>query len=150
MSKRLLTILLLVSLFLNAGIIGGMIVMGFYRQNHIIHHYQPGPEGAGRNRERLDIPEMQDPRVIALRDSFLTIKKELLQELAKDPVNEARINTIIEKSIGAQSDMERALGHEILAYRKTLGAAEAKEHFNARLERMDRYKERRTNRRETK
>lgn len=150
MSKRLLTILLFVSLFLNAGIIGGVIVMGFYRQKHIEHHYQPGPENANRDRQRPEIPELKDPHVIALRDSFLVIKKDLLQELAKDPVNEARINTIIENSISAQSDMERALGHELLEYRKTLGAAEAKQHFEGRLEHMDRYSERRNNRRESK
>ncbi|MCB5246911.1 MAG: periplasmic heavy metal sensor [Candidatus Cloacimonetes bacterium] len=149
MSKRLLTILLLVSLFLNAGIIGGLIVMGWYRQNHIVHHYQPeGP--SSRDRDRIEIPELRDPQVIALRDSFLVIKKELLQELAKDPVNEAKITAIIERSIGAQSEMERALADKLLEYRKSLGPAEAKEHFNGRLDRMERYEERRNNRRETK
>lgn len=150
MSKRLLTILLFVSLFLNAGIIGGMIVMGVFRHNHITHHYQPeGPAPRDRDRGGIrDIPELNDPQVIALRDSFLSIKKELLRELAKDPIDEAKINTIIEKSIGAQSNMERALAHKLLEHRKTLSAAEAKEHFDGRLDRMNRYEERRNNRRE--
>lgn len=146
MSKRALTILLFVSLFLNAGIVGGIIVMGVYRHNHIAHHYQqnPGP----RDRDLRDIPELDDPRVIALRDSFRVIKKELLQELAKDPINEAKINTIIDRSISAQSDVERVMGHNLVEYRKTLNAGEAKEHFTGRIERMNKYNDRKNNRRD--
>ena len=47
MSKRVLTILLLISLFLNAGIIGGLIVMNVFRHNHIEHHYQRPPDDSG-------------------------------------------------------------------------------------------------------
>lgn len=149
MSKRLLTILLFVSLFLNAGIVGGLVVMGVYRYNHISHHYL-NPSSENYRRDLVDIPELTDPRILGLRDSFRNIKKELLQELAKDPVDEAKITEIIERSIGAQSDMERALGYKLLEHRKTLSASEAKEHFNGRLERMNRYDERKNNRRDTK
>ncbi len=146
MSKRLMTILLLFSLFLNLGIIGGFIVMRIYRQNHISHHYRPGPPNE-RGQERPEVPELRDPEVIKLRNEFYAIKKELMQEMAKDPVNETEILSIIDRSIQAQSDLERAMGQKLLEYRKNLSAQEAEEHFNTRLERMKRFEERRNNRR---
>jgi hypothetical protein len=65
-------------------------------------------------------------------------------------VDEAKIKAIIEKSISAQSDMERALGYELLEYRQTLSADEAKKHFEGRLERMNRFSDRRNDRRKSK
>ncbi|NLW18519.1 MAG: hypothetical protein GXY81_02390 [Candidatus Cloacimonetes bacterium] len=146
MSKRLMTILLLFSLFLNLGIIGGFIVMRTYRQNHISHHYRPGPPNE-RGQERPELPEFSDPEVIKLQNDFYAIKKELMQEMAKDPVNETKILSIIERSIQAQSGLEHAMGQKLLEYRKTLTAEEAQEHFSARLDRMKKFEERRNNRR---
>ncbi|HOZ00329.1 MAG TPA: hypothetical protein PLG20_00835 [Candidatus Syntrophosphaera sp.] len=145
MSKRLLTILLLVSLFLNAGIIGGLIVMGIFRHNHNLHHYvmqQP------QNMQRREMPGFgpripEDPKIIALRDSFRSTKDELMSELAKDPVNEARINAIIDKSVANQSAMELALGHKMLELRKGMNADEAREYFGRHQDRMERYQNRR-------
>lgn len=146
MSKRLMTILLLFSLFLNLGIMAGFVVMKIYRQNHISHHYRPGPPFE-RGQERPELPEFGDPEVIKLRNDFYAIKKELMQEMAKDPVNETEILSIIERSIQAQSELEHAMGQKLLEHRKNLSAQEAQEHFSARLERMKRFEERRNNRR---
>jgi hypothetical protein len=148
MSKRLLTVLLFISLFLNAGIVGGLVVMGIYRHNHISHHYmqdQDRPAFAGRN--RFLPPEEDDPNIVALRDSFRNTKIELMQELAKDPINEARIDSIIDESIQAQSNMETALGHKLLEIRKSMTPEEAKRHFSGRLDFMQRSEERRQDRR---
>ncbi|MBW6514151.1 MAG: periplasmic heavy metal sensor [Candidatus Syntrophosphaera sp.] len=143
MSKRLMTILLLVSLALNAGIIGGLLVMGIFRQNHLIHHSWNRPESNyPRERDRDYSRVYEDPEIKALRDAFNSTKKELMQELAKDPVDEARIHAIIERSVSAQSDMEQALGMRLLELRKTISAEEAKAHFTERLERIERINKR--------
>lgn len=143
MSKHLMTILLLVSLALNAGIIGGLFVMGIFRQNHIIHHSWNRPEySALRDQDRRIPLEYDDPDIRALRDTFNVTKKQLMLELAKDPVDEAKVKAIIEESVTAQSNMERALGNQLLELRKTMSAAEANEHFGERFDRIERINKR--------
>ena len=139
MSKRLLTILLLVSLFLNAGIIGGLFVMGIFRSNHMVHHnFPPAVNRDPDDRQRYAPQLWDDPGICTLRDSFRVTKDQLRQELAKDPLDEARINAIIEQSVDAQGTLERALGHKLLELRKTMSAKEAEEHFTRRLDRNTR------------
>lgn len=143
MSKRLLTIFLLISLALNAGIMGGMFVMGLFRHNHNMHHYQRFPEGpAPRGQEPWMARRMENAQTQTLRVAFRATKTELMQELAKNPIDETRINAIIEKSITAQSKLERALATQLLESRKAMSAQEAKQNFQERLDRMNRRKDR--------
>jgi len=79
---------------------------------------------------------MNDPDIEKLRQRFDQTKMNLMQELAKDPVNEAKIASIIDSSLIAQNQLERTLGGKILAYRKTMNAAEAREHFQSRIENL--------------
>lgn len=142
MSKRLLTIFLLISLALNAGILGGMFVMGLFRHNHNEHHYQRWQDGpSSRNQGRWDRYKLEDASTKALREAFRSTKRELMQELAKDPIDESKINAIIDKSITAQSKLERALGSKLLTERKAMSAQEAKQSFQERLDRMNRRKD---------
>jgi hypothetical protein len=78
----------------------------------------------------------RDAEIMHLRDRFDDTKESLMQELSQDPVNEARVNAIIDSSLVAQNNLERRIGEKILAYRKTLSAEEAREHFLRRAERM--------------
>ena len=151
MSKRALTILLLISLFLNAGIIGGFIVMNVFRHNHIEHHYQKPPDGLPpKNMGKFVPPDRFDPQIAALRDSFFKTKRELMEELSKDPIDEVKVKAIIEKSVEAQSNMERAMGYKMLEWRKTMTAQEAEEHFSSRMARPDNQEERINQRRKAK
>jgi hypothetical protein len=148
MSKHLLTILLLISVALNAGIIGGMLVMGVYRQNHDIHHYRDSMENRDPHERDYFYPRVfEDENIKALRDTFRFTKDELMLELARENVDEAAIRAIIEESVNAQGSMERALGAKLLELRKTMSADEAEEYFTRRLERSrwisDRIKNRR-------
>ncbi len=124
----LLFILLLLSLFLN-GILGTVLYRNILRMNHTMHHYPFNPGGPGRGAFGLD--REPDPRIIALRDTFFTAKKELMAELAKDPLNEARIMQLIDNSVSAQGSMERALGLKLLEKRKTMTPEEAQKHFTS-------------------
>jgi hypothetical protein len=80
---------------------------------------------------------MGNPEIKKLHDRFNETKRNLMQELAKDPINEAKITSIIDSSLIAQNQLERTLGANLLAYRKTLSAKEAREHFQRRIERVD-------------
>ncbi len=144
MSKRLSTILLLVSLSLNAGIIGGLVVMGIFRQNHYIHNDWQRPAGPpSEEREGFNHRDLEDSNVRDLRDKFQDSRAELMRELAKDPIDEAKINVIIDKSIAAQSTFEKALGAKLIELRKTMNAEEAKERFSKHMNRRNRTNNRR-------
>jgi len=140
MSKRLLSIFLLVSLALNAGIVGGLVVMGLFRKQHDLHHYQNFPEGPGAGEEaRFNPRDFENENTKALRDSFRVSKRELMRELAKGKINETKIQGIIERSITLQSRLERTLGESTLRLRKSMTPQEARDHFGRRAERMDRF-----------
>ena len=78
----------------------------------------------------------REPEIRNLRQKFDNTKYSLMQELAKDPVDEAKIHTIIDSSLAVQNNLECKLGENILAYRKTLTAEEAREHFLRRAEHL--------------
>lgn len=140
MSRRLLSIFLLVSLALNAGIVGGLVVMGLFRKQHDLHHYQNFPEGPGAGEEaRFNPRDFENENTKALRDSFRVSKRELMRELAKGKINETRIQGIIERSITLQIRLERTLGESTLRLRKSMTPQEARDYFGRRAERMDRF-----------
>jgi hypothetical protein len=134
MSKHWTSILLLVSLAFNLAVLGGFIYM------HVHHppHVAPGDRPPGPHRESGPFHErwkgMESDSIRALRDAFMESKKELMQELAKDPLDEQAINRIITRSITAQSTLERELGAKLVEMRKQMSAEEAKECFSRRFE----------------
>jgi len=78
----------------------------------------------------------------ALRTTFRQTKEEFMQELAKEPINEATLNTVLERSLAEQSVLERQLGQRLIERRKEMSPEEAKEFFNRRAERIRRFSER--------
>lgn len=138
MSKRLITILLIISFAFNVAVLGTFIYMRtscslrpFHRTTKEVERpaQTPNPE------ERPQIVENE--AVIARADEFRKTRKDLYTELAKDPINEARINGIIEKSLVAQTALERELGASMLELRKNMNADEAKIHFDNRIKRLE-------------
>ncbi len=77
-----------------------------------------------------------DNEIKQLRQEFDGTKQALMQELAKEKINEVRVNSIIDSSLAAQTKLEKRIGQKILAYRKTLSAEEAREQFTRRAEDM--------------
>jgi hypothetical protein len=73
-----------------------------------------------------------------------------MEELSKDPIDEAKVKAIIEKSVEAQSKMERAMGYKMLEWRKTMSAQEAKELFSSKVARLDTQGEKNNQRRKAK
>ncbi len=140
MSKKLLYILLLISLAFNLAFVGTFI---YFRATHPKPHWEDSRRDRHdhQDRDKYRIEDSDSTR--ALRDSFRSIKKELMLELAKETIDEAAINSIIQRSLQAQAVLESDLGKRLIILRKSMTSQEAKEHFMDRIKRMDERKERR-------
>lgn len=133
MSKSWLIPLLLVSFSFNLAVIGSAL---YFRCAHTCPPDRPFLDRKMPPAAHLRPFMEKDKEIRQLRENFSLSKEVLLQELAKDPVNEARVKEIIDSSLVAQNALERRIGEKILAYRKTLTPEEAREHFLRRVERM--------------
>lgn len=132
MSKRWLTVLLLVSFSFNLAVIGSVLYLRFT---------MPCPPPFRNDRRMPPPPHMKpfvdrDSEIVQLRERFDGTKASLMQELSKNPVDEQKVKEIIDSSLVAQNALERRIGEKILAYRKTLSPEEAREHFLRRADRM--------------
>lgn len=135
MSKRWLIALLLISFSFNLAVMGSVLYLHYSMPCKMPppkpnEGFMPGPPPEHR------MPRLDDPETRELRNKFDDTKVILMQELANDPVNETRVKTIIDSSLIIQNDLEHKLGEKILAYRKTLNAEEAREHFLRRAEHL--------------
>ncbi|PKN73928.1 MAG: hypothetical protein CVU49_09525 [Candidatus Cloacimonetes bacterium HGW-Cloacimonetes-2] len=167
MSKRLTSILLLISLAFNLAVVGSMI---FLKSKAAPPPFVDHPGGRFRPMDRFDRMErmksdegrpmgrpdrrsddgsrFEDSAATReLRLKFRRSKMELMQELAKDPIDEARINTILTRSLTEQTALERTLGADLIAARKKMTAEEAEQRFGRRAEALRRRIERTENRR---
>ncbi|HNV92695.1 MAG TPA: hypothetical protein P5518_01130 [Candidatus Cloacimonas sp.] len=132
MSKRWLIAILLISVSFNLAFIGSIIYL------HYIHPFpKPPMENEHRQASRPPFgppPFERDEEIRNLRKNFEDIKHSLMLELANDPVDMKKVNALIDSSLIAQNILEQKLAERMVAYRKTLSAEEAKEHFLRRAE----------------
>ena len=132
MNKRWLIIILLISVSFNLAFIGSFIYLHWFHP----HHQPPVRKEEMRGPRPLfgHPPFERDEEIRKLRNQFENIKHSLMLELAKDPVDMTKVNALIDSSLVAQNNLERRLAERMVAYRKTLTAEEAKEHFQRRAE----------------
>ncbi len=132
MNKRWLIAILLISISFNLAFIGSLIYL------HYIHPIPEPPmekEQMRGSRPPFGPPPFErDEEIRNLRKNFEDIKHSLMLELANDPVDMKKVNALIDSSLIAQNTLERKLAERMVAYRKTLSAEEAKEHFLRRAE----------------
>ena len=133
MNKKLLTVLLFVSLSFNLAIVGSVLWLYFNRPcpppppHPNMGRFQPLPPWDKFKR---------DPQTDSMRVKFDDTKIALMNELAKDPVDEQKVNTIIESSLAAQNTLERTLGNRMLELRKQMSAEDARQFFSARAKHL--------------
>ena len=130
MNKRWLIALLIISFAFNLAVVFSFVYFKVMMPpppppppHKDMPHFSP--------RDRIRTP---DAETIALNRKFNEQKIALMEELAKDPVNEASIATIIDSSVVTQNILERRLGQRLLENRRKMTAIEAKEHFLKRAE----------------
>lgn len=141
MSKKLSNILLLVSLAFNLAVVAAFIYLTVRGPNHH-HRNRPRPDTESHHRRDRDRSWADSDSIRTLRTTFRETKHEFMTELAKEPINEPALNTILERSLSEQSLLERELGKRLIERRKEMSSEEAKEFFNRRAERIRRRSER--------
>lgn len=141
MSKKLSNILLLVSLAFNLAVVAAFIYMTV-RGPHHHHRTRPRPDTESYRHRDRDSTWADSDSIRALRTTFRETKHEFMTELAKEPINEPALNTILERSLSEQSLLERELGKRLIERRKEMSPEEAEEFFNRRAERLRRFSER--------
>lgn len=131
-TKRLLYMLLMVSLAFNLAVAGSLV---WFKALHPKHP----------PRERIyqrDFPKMPEhimreewsSEIIQYRKDFDNSKLRLMEELQKETLDETIIESIIDSSLVAQNNLERYLGKRLVNYREQMTAEEADEYFGKRIE----------------
>lgn len=136
MNKRWLILLLLISASFNLAVLGSFI---YFRSIRPCPLDMPGP----RPGPHPEFPRhngawkfFDDDSIKALREEFGAQKKQLMDEIAKDPIDEEHINSIIESSLSAQIKLEREMGRRLIKMRNEMSADEARDFFTKRREEM--------------
>lgn len=147
MNKRWLVIILIVSIAFNLAVLGGFLYMRHKRNTFMRSRHNNWQERGSRTGGRNWNPHiMLDDSTRVRRESFNNAKKELMLELAKEPVDMNKIDSIIEHSLKAQNELERDLAVRLIHMRNDMTPEEAKEHFTRRAEYIGKRNERGDNR----
>jgi len=147
MTKRSLLILLGISFAFNLAVLGSLFWLRITRP--------PLAPPKEFHMKRPPLPEHivrrdRNPEIRRIRELFEQSKLDLMHELRKAEVDEARVLAIINSSLEAQNQLERHLGEHLLHIRRQMTAEEADEYFGKRIEFMQNRKEHtRHNRRKT-
>jgi len=134
MSKRMIVILLFISIAFNMAVLGSILWLHFGRN----HPPQPPVQRFSRIPLPPNMEHMNwDPDLCELRTRYDETKIELMHKLAQDPIDENAIIAILDSSLTVQNSLERELGYRLLELRKQMSAREAEAYFNARALKME-------------
>ncbi|MCK9557097.1 MAG: hypothetical protein PHO85_06090 [Candidatus Cloacimonetes bacterium] len=134
MSRRITTILLIISLSFNLGFLGSII----WIQLHFPH---PMRHNSTHN-EWVRLPEhirndRSDPELRRLRVAYDDQRVNLMRALALPNYEEMDVTAIIDSSLTAQTYLEKELGYRLLDIRKQMSAEEAEEYFGSRADMLE-------------
>jgi len=135
MTKRLLWILLIVSLSFNLAVIISICHLGY--------RACPPPKPESPRPERVMLPPHLreapwDPQLRHMRSNFDSTKVELMRELAKDPIDEETVDGILQRSLELQASLESRLGDRLVDLRRQMTAEEADRYFSDSADNMQR------------
>ena len=123
MSKRALTIIVIISLAFNLAFIGTFGLIQFRRRSFLKHTFGPPPELREHFRNRKE-------HIAPLRYDFHQSKVDFIEELKKPDFNEELLNMMLENAIEKQTAMEIELGKSLIEIRKEMNFEEAQRFFS--------------------
>jgi hypothetical protein len=143
MSKRLIEILLLVSLAFNLAVVCMFSYVHFFHKMPFRpdmgrrHEWnRDGRQDREMNKKMQGMMEANRESMKPYREEFRLKREQFMKLLAAEQVNEAQAIKAMQASLAAQDTLESKLGMSLLELRKKMTPAEAKEYFEMRIERM--------------
>ncbi len=123
MSKRALTIIVIISLAFNLAFIGTFGLIQLRRKNFFPHKFGPPRELREHFRNLKN-------NIAPFRHDFHLSKKDFIEELKKPDFNEEFLHKMLENAIQKQTAMERELGKSLIELRKEMSLEEAQRFFS--------------------
>ncbi len=137
MSKRLIIILLCVSLAFNLAVLG-MFLYASATHKHPFHRPADRERRPDSEERYSEFTEANRQEIRNLRSDFMQKRRAFITILSKDTYDESEAHAAMEASLAAQSKLEGKLGEAMLELRSKMPADEARKLFRARLERLNR------------
>ena len=123
MSKRALTIIVIISLAFNLAFIGTFSLIQLRRRSFLKHEFRPPPELREHFRNRKE-------HIASFQHDFHQSKIAFIEELKKPDFNEELLNKMMENAIRKQTAMEIELGKSLIELRKEMSFEEAQKFFS--------------------
>ena len=123
MSKRALTIIVIISLAFNLAFIGTFGIIQYRRKIFLERRFIPHPQ---LRKHFMTCKE----HIAPLRYDFHQSKIDFIEELKKPDFNEELLNMMLENAIEKQTAMEIELGKSLIELRKEMSFEEAQKFFS--------------------
>jgi len=123
MSKRALTIIVIISLAFNLAFIGTFGLIQLRRRSFLKHKFGPHPQ----LKEHF---MMRKEHIAPLRYDFHQSKVDFIEELKKPDFNEELLNKMLKNAIEKQTAMEIELGKSLIELRKEMSFEDAQRFFS--------------------
>ena len=123
MSKRALTIIVIISLAFNLAFIGTFGLIQLRRRSLLKHKFGPPPVLREHFRNRKE-------HIASFQHDFHQSKIAFIEELKKPDFNEELLNKMLENAIEKQTAMEIELGKSLIELRKEMSFEEAQRFFS--------------------
>ncbi len=147
MSKRLLYIILLISLAFNIAVFGMFTYVKIYhkapfRHPDFRHHMDnDNPEHRDDDKRFFNLNMENREEIRKLRAEFKENRRDFMKTLWKEDFVEQDALAAMETSINTQQKLDRTLGESLIKLRKNMSKEEALKFINEHRERMkERYK----------
>lgn len=143
MSKRWIVILLFVSLAFNLAVLGVFLYTSYFnRMPFCLYNERPDKELAehrysreDRERERPEFTLGNRDEIKQLRSEFMQKRREFINTLCKENINEQEVMAAMQASLNAQEKLENLVGTSMLDLRKKMTPEQAKDYFQRILDR---------------
>jgi len=123
MSKRALTIIVIISLAFNLAFIGTFGLIQLRKRSFLENKFGPPPELREHFRNHKE-------HIAPFQHDFHQSKMDFIEELKKPDFNEELLYKMLENAVDKQTTMEIELGRSLIELRKEMSFEEAQKFFS--------------------